>query len=35
MTHGLLLKYILAHGIGIVCLKMMFFHFFPLFLGVF
>ena len=35
MTHGLLLKYILAHGIGIVCLKMMFFTFFSVFLVVF
>ena len=31
MTHGLLLKYILSHGIGIVCLKMMFFHFLVVF----
>ena len=34
VTHGLLLKYILPHGIGIVCLKMMFFfHFFGGFLN--
>ena len=26
MTHGLLSKCVISHGIGIVCLKVMFFH---------